>query len=338
MRKTKWQTLLATLALFLLLAPVLAAGPLEQPEAVAATYFDSGWIPQAQATCQVINHNLGGDPSDYAVEVLFLHTDAGGLGIHRRGYGGLDNNGSQEGAYWQRLRSDTIEVCRNADDPVVDRVRVRVFVPPATGVQYDSGWQPINLGQTRTFAHNLGLTNTNLTVGLWFRDLGVGNIGIHHLNYGGLDINAIQRRGAHWHHLTDNSVQVTRHAADNSIDEVRVIVVEAAPPDYDSLVDLGGWQGIAPGSAFEFNHGLSWNPDMLLVRGECRSPGLGINQAYAGGNRHLTAGWQGSAMQQLKANTVRVARMLDDQVCPETRVRIWRRSVSIFLPLIQRNQ
>ncbi len=338
MRKNKGRTILASLAVFLLLAPVLAAGPLEQPEAVAATYFDSGWIPQAQATCQVINHNLGGNPDDYAVEVLFLDEAIGGLGIHRRGYGGLDNAGSQEGAHWQRLTTNSIEVCRAANDPFVDKVRVRVWVPAATGAQYDSSWIPINLGQELTIPHNLGVTNTNLTVGLWFRDLGVGNIGIHHLGYGGLDVTPLNPRGAHWFELTDNTVKVKRHAADLFIDEVRVIVVEADAPDYDSLVALGGWQAVAPGSAFTFNHGLSWSPDMLLVRGECRFPALGIHQLYAGGNRNAITFWHGAAMQQLRPNSVRFARMLNDGVCPEVRVRIWRRSASIFLPAVQRNQ
>ena len=345
MRKNKWRTILPTLAIFLLLlTPALAAGPPEQPEAVTATYFDSGWIPQAQNTCQVINHNLGGNADDYAVEVLFLDTANNGLGIHRRGYGGLDNNGSQEGAHWQRLTANTIEVCRGASDPFVDRIRVRVFVPAPTGVQYDSGWQPINLGETLTFNHNQGLANTSLTVSLRFRDVGVGNIGIHHMGYGGLAFNAtMERRGAHWHNLRSNTVQVTRHADDTAIDEVRVIVVEADPPDYDSLVAQGGWQSIAPGSAYTFNHGLSWSPDKLLVRAECylpttTPPGWGIHQASVGGNQDWTIGWKGSNMQQLRANTVSVRRMQNDPICPEVRVRIWRRSASIFLPLLQRNQ
>ena len=338
MRKLRWRTVLTTLIAFLLLAPVLTAGPPGHPLAPAATYFDSGWIPQPQNACQVISHNLGGSVDDYAVEVLFLDTAVGGKGIHRRGYGGLDNAGSQEGAHWQRLTDSSIEVCRGANDPFVDSVRVRVSVPVPAGAVYDSGWTAINLNQTLTFPHNLGIPNTDLAVGLWFRDVGVGNIGIHHLGYGGLDITPFQRRGAHWHHLTDNSVQVTRHATDNAIDEVRVVVVPATPPDYDSLIALGGWQAVASGSAFTFNHGLSWGPDMLLARGECRSPALGIHQFYAGGNRHAITGWQGSAMQQLKPNSVQVARLLDDGTCPEIRVRIWRRSASAFLPAVQRNQ
>jgi hypothetical protein len=335
----KWRTVLATLAVFVLLTPMLAASPPELPEAVTGDYFDSGWISlPAGPPCLEISHNLGGDPNDYAVEVLFLDTNAGGLGIHRLGYGGLDNAGSQEGAHWQRLTANTIEVCRGVNDPFIDKVRVRVFVPVPSGAHWDSGWQTINLGQTLTFTHNLGISNTDLTVGLWFRDVGVGNIGIHHLGYGGLDISLLQRRGAHWHHLTDSTVQVTRHANDPVVDEVRVIVVEASTPDYDSLADVGGWQTIAPGLAHTFNHNLNWSPDMLLVRGECRSPGLGIHQFYAGGNWNAITQWGGSAMQRLRPNGVQIRRMADDTSCPEVRVRIWRRSATIFLPLIQRNQ
>ena len=220
----------------------------------------------------------------------------------------------------------------------MDKVRVRVYVPVPIGAVYDSGWQSLNLNQTLTFAHNLGITNTDLTVGLWFRDMGVGNIGIHHLGYGGLDLTPLQQRGAHWYDLTNNSVKVKRHANDTAVDEVRVMVLEASPPDYDSLVTLGGWQAVVPGSPFTFNHGLSWSPDKLLVRSECRSPALGIHQRYAGGNRGAIINWQGTAMQQLKPNSVQVARLLDDTSCPEVRVRIWRRAASAFLPAVQRNQ
>jgi hypothetical protein len=145
--------------------------------------------------------------------------------------------------------------------------------------------------------------------------------------------------GAHWHNLTDNTVQVTRHADDTDVEQVRVIVVHGAEPGSDSLEDpsIGGWQPIAPGTEFTFTHDLNGNPDMLLVRGECFSSTLGIHQLLAGGNHDWFVGWQGVHLQNLTDNTVRAVRRQDDQICPQVRVRIWRRSAQIYLPLVVRN-
>jgi hypothetical protein len=342
-------TALVTLSLvaLLLLTPNLAASPPaefpEVPRAVAADgYYDSGWQIVAKDSCKVFSHNLGGDPDDYAVELLFLDGATGGLGIHRRGYGGLDDSGKEQGAHWQRLRANTIQVCRGADASLVDRVRVRVFVPVPSSAIADGGWKTINPGQTLTYNHNLGITPRRLTVGLWFKDTTVGptSIGIHHLGYGGLAIrDGTRLTGAHWHNLTNNTVKVTRHPDDTRIGKVRFIVVEADEPAYDSL-----FKPINRDQRLVFNHGLNWNPEMLLVRGECYWPTLpgpppewGIHHGLAGGNVAVwLGGRQGSNMQRVRKNTLEVERWADDQVCPEVRVRIWKRAVRAYTPLILR--
>jgi hypothetical protein len=350
MKKTRAfaSTALVTLSLvaLLLLTPNLAASPPpespEVPGAVAADgYYDSGWQAVAKGACEVFDHNLGGDPDDYAVELLFLDGATGGLGIHRRGYGGLDDSGMR-GAHWQRLRANTIEVCRGANANLVDRVRVRVFEPVPSGSSADGGWKAISPGQTLTFNHNLGITPRKLTVGLWFKDTTVGptSMGIHHFGYGGLAINASMRMfGAHWHNLTKNTVSVTRHPDDTRIHEVRFIVVEADTPAYDSL-----WQPISQGQSVVLSHGLNWNPEMLLVRGECNSPNVptppdewNIHHGFAGGNvATWLGGRKGSNMQRVRKNTVEIERWADDDVCPEVRVRIWKRVVRAYTPLILR--
>jgi hypothetical protein len=42
-------------------------------------------------------------------------------------------------------------------------------------------------------------------------------------------------------------------------------------------------------------------------------------------------------LQNLTRNTVEVFRQPDDDVCPQVRVRIWKRSAQIYLPLILNN-
>ena len=46
-----------------------------------------------------MNHNLGGNPEDYAVELLFEDSDSGGLGINRVAFGGLEVDGTWLGAH-----------------------------------------------------------------------------------------------------------------------------------------------------------------------------------------------------------------------------------------------
>jgi len=334
-----WIAVVAGLALtaLLLLAGSVTASPSTpvtsaiQPRAVRAAGWSSPWDPINQGETITFNHNLDGDPDDYAVELLFLDTDDG-LGINRRNYGGLESNGNWYGAHWQNLTANTVQVYRQADDNAADRVRIRVWDPLATP-DYDSGWRDITPGETITLSHNVGITATDLTVGLWFSGT---NRGIHHFAYGGLAVDGPQHMlGAHWHNLTDNMVQVSRHSHDTDIEQVRVTVVHGDPPDYDSLEDLEGWQNIAPGTEFTFTHGLNWDPNLLLVRGECYSPTVGgISQWFAGGNRDWFIGWQGTNLQELTGNTVVVARRLHDQICPQVRVRIWGRGYGIYLPLV----
>jgi len=329
------------LAALILLAARVTASPsppvtsATQPHAVrAAGGWSSPWVPITQGVTITFNHNLGEDPDDFAVELLFLDTD-GGLGINRRYYGGLEDGGNWYGAHWQNLTTDTIQVYRQISDTVADRVHIRVWVP-LDNSDYDSEWRSIAPGQTIVFSHGVGITNTDLTVGLWFSGT---TRGIHHFGYGGLaDDIAKEMHGAHWHNLTTDTVQVTRHISDTNIEQVRVTVVHGAPPDYDSLEALGGWQPIMQDTAFTFPHNLNWDRNMLLVRGECFSPTVGgISQWFAGGNHDWFVGWQGTNLQKLTKNTVQVYRQADDQICPQVRVRIWKRGWRIYLPLVLNN-
>jgi hypothetical protein len=321
------------------LAPDFPAAPSSADE------WSSGWVTipipagAPPRVCQIFDHNLGHSPEEYAVELWFRDLDDG-WGRNRRYYGGLEDNGKWYGAWWQELTTNTIRVCRGRDDDAADEVLIRVFEPLAEPDR-DSDWMDIGRAEVITFTHGVGITATDLTVGLWFSST---NLGIHHFSYGGLAVDPNPPThtglllGAHWQNLTTNTVHVFRHPHDTDIQQVRVIVVHGAPPRYDSLEDRG-WQPIAPGTAFTFSHDLDWNPDMLLVRGECYDPTgpWGIHQLLSGGNHDWLFGWQGASLQKLTRDTVAVARLADDQVCPQVHIRIWKRGRQIYLPLVVRS-
>jgi len=172
-------------------APSTEAGP-SQDLSNAATFWMSGWVPINQNQGLTFNHNLGVPPTQLAVELWFRDTDAGGIGINRANYGGMESAGTWHGAYWRNLTANTIGVRRMANDTAADEISVKVWVVPPP--DYDSGWTTINQGQTRTFNHNLNTAKEDLTVSLWFSSTVHG---IHHFAYGGLTTGASQL-GAYW--------------------------------------------------------------------------------------------------------------------------------------------
>ena len=304
--------------------------------ASSETEWSSGWETMAQGENRTFTHSLGAlglPPEAYAVEMWFQDTD-GGLGINRRYYGGAEIynsiSNSWRGAHWQNLTTDTIRVYRATDDDVADMVNIRVWrVPPP---DYQTPWMNIGPGTTRIFTHNLGITATDLTVGLWFSN---PVRGIHQFAYGGLTADPTTGTiGAFWHHLTSNTVQVTRYPSDTAVPQVRVTVVQGAPPSYDS-----GWLTIAQDEHHLIDHNLNWNPDMLLVRGECQTDTLGIHQRFAGGDHEgtLPGEWRGANLENLTITSVVAYRGAQDGVCGEFRVRIWKRSEYIYLPVVMRD-
>ncbi|MBN1955105.1 MAG: hypothetical protein JW900_08665 [Anaerolineae bacterium] len=333
---------IVVLLLALVCAVSVAAGPLSpvkppefqlpRPNAVWGT----AWVPILRGQTLTFTHNLGGDPDDYAVELLFLDLDDG-MGINRAYYGGMEVNGQWYGAHWENLTSNTIQVYRHTDDTAADLIRLRVW-GPLDPPDYDSGWLDVSQGETITLSHGVGVTATDLTVGLWFS----GTVrGIHQFGFGGLGVDGPQQMlGAHWQNLTDSTVEVIRHPNDTDVEQVRMIVVHGTEPDYDSLEELGDWQDVAAGDVYTFTHNLNWSPNMLLIRGECYdSSGMrGIHMLFAGGNHDWFNGgqYQGVHLQNITGNSVTVFRQPEDEFCPQVRLRIWKRSLMIYLPLLNK--
>ena len=317
-------------------APLLATAAAAHPNLAAATSWTSGWTSINQDQTRIFNHNLNVPPEQLAVELWFRDTAAGGLGIHRAHYGGIeisDPTSIRQGAFWRNLTANTIAVRRLPDDELTDQINVRVWVAPMP--DYDSGWQAIAPDATQVFNHNLGIPATDLTVGMWFRST---LLGIHQYAYGGLT-DRTDEQGAYWYGLTDNSVSVYRLPDDIWVEQVRVVVVQGDPPAYDSLVALGSWQTVAPGATFTFNHNLNWDPNLLVVRAECYGNVSGvpsIHQMWAGGDEWAGGQFCGAHVQRLTANTVQFVRQPNDLQCNQARVVIYTRAAPqhFCLPLI----
>jgi len=334
--------IMLTLALSLLLLLLVALGSaLAAPQvsvalapqaAGAGASWSSGWVNIAPSQVLHFDHDLGLPPEQLGVEMWFRDTD-GHAGIHRIAYGGLEANGKYYGAYWFHLTANSIAVTRLLFDKLADQVLIRVWAvdPP----EYDSGWIDMSTGNLH-LDHNLGITATDLVASVWFSGTAKG---IHHYGYGTLTVGK-EEHGAYWMRLTDNSIEVYRRAADEDVEQVRVVISVPDPPAYDSLIALGDWQDIARGGVFTFTHNLNWDPNLLTVRMDCydtASSGQGINHSYAGGNVYNDTIARGYHLQNLTANTVRVVRRKDDVSCDQARVRIWKRTPTIrplFMPLV----
>jgi hypothetical protein len=330
-----WTATVAGLALavLLLLAGSATAG-VSHPApysrvAQDAVGWSSGWITVTPNMSATLNHNLGGDPGDYAVELWFMDDEANGHGINTRAYGGLEADGDYYGAYWHHLTSDSIQLARLEDDTFADQVRLRVWVPdPAP--DYCSAWTPIGLGETLTFSHGLGGDVDDYAVRLTFSST---RRGITHFAYGGLEFNAGSARlGAFWHNLTSSTVQVFRFPGGGEA-QVRVCVTVPDPPDYDS-----GWVTVTQGTTTTFQHNLNVHPNMLGVRLSAKSANadMGIN-SFAAGGLNDNSSPQGFNWENLTANSVKVVRYADDEHAGQVRVRIWSGVRRVYLPLARRD-
>ena len=91
--------------------------------------YDSGWltIQPGRENSLVLNHNLGGNPDNYVVDLQFQHHN---MGVHQVCYGG-DYMGQVLGSYggwWKNLTDQEIILERNGGDHWVDKMRVRIWV------------------------------------------------------------------------------------------------------------------------------------------------------------------------------------------------------------------
>ncbi len=316
--------------------PVNEGRPQEAWGAGVDAAWSSGWVAINPGQTLPLTHNLGGDLSDYRVQLWFVDTGADSLGIHTLGYGGLEGDGLHTGAYWQNLTTTGIEVVREADDTRVDGVRVWIWTA-SLAQEYCTAWAGIGQNNVVDVGHGLGGNVDDYNVLLWFRDSATGNV--HQHGYGGLEVLDVtnQRMGAYWMWLGTTTVSVYRYANDTLLDQFRlcVSVVEEAPA-YDS-----GWQDIAAGETLTLTHAVGGNVQSYNVSIEFNDTlALGIHHAGAGGDflgaRSPDADQWGAHWQHLTGESIEVVRQPADLYVDQVRVRIWPRTVRVYLPVVQK--
>jgi len=311
-----------TLLLVLAVVPGLSELGLSVPSSAgqmvesdpAPPYWSSGWVDIAPGATITFTHGLGGEPALYAVNVWFRDTRLPGLGIHHRGYGGMDVAGQQYGAYWHNLTGSTISVTRRPDDVRAAQVRVLIFVPKQR--DFDSGWQEVAPGQVVTLTHDLGGDVDDYTAGVEFYDSAPNGLGIHQFAAGGMEHEGAWE-GAALQKLTASTVQLIRFPDDVHASRARMVINRAVSPTYDS-----GWQSVAPGETFTLTHNLGGNPNFYIARVLARSAAAGINER-AGGGMEFGGRYIGSNSENLTARQVTFYRQPDDVYAEQVRVRIW---------------
>lgn len=282
--------------------------------------WSSGWQAVAAGGSLTFNHNLGGDPDDYVVDLMMRN----GATIHQRGLGGDALAGeSPRGAFWYHLTDSSVSIHRNAADTDAPELLMRIFRAPAP--DYDSGWQAVTAGAGVTLDHALGGPWNDLYVDLQLKDDG-GPWGVHAWGLGG-DYSGTTLTGASWWGLTGSRIHLWRCPDDDIADRLRVRIWASRAPAYDS-----GWTAVpAPGTHF-LPHHLGGDSDAYVVDLQLRdtdlSPAIGVNSRGYGGDNYydfaasedlgLGVGWS-----QLTSDTINVTRFPNDVTAEETRIRIW---------------
>lgn len=312
------------------IGPVDASEAVEDTTAANITAWSSGWVTVTRGSFRTLTHGLGGDISNYAVDLWFWDTDEGGLGIHQYAYGGLEQAGNWYGGYWSNLTNNTISVWRELDDDTSDLmlVRIRVIDPP----NYDSDWVEIAEGQVMTLTHGLGGNPEDYVVSLWFDDQDT-LLGVHNYCFGGAE-EAGSYYGVHWRNLSDSTIRIVRAPDELYADRVRVRIVKSPPtPDYDS-----GWLPIDAGETLTLTHNLGGQ--LILYRGNLQyrdtsglTDSLGLNTRFFGGAA-VGSALYGGHWQRLTTSTVELYRQTGGVRSTEIRVRLWGPESTVCLPLI----
>jgi hypothetical protein len=92
--------------------------------------YDSTWTDIAAGNVVRLLHQLGKPVDRYVVRMEFKDADPSGLGIHLQNAGGNAIGGLRQGAAWQNLNFDSIDIYRLVHDENVDQVRIRIWQRP----------------------------------------------------------------------------------------------------------------------------------------------------------------------------------------------------------------
>ncbi len=279
--------------------------------------YDSGWEGLGISPDPIpvnFDHNLGGDPKDYLVDLVCKDET----------YGVYDctSNDFAAHAHWYDLTSSSISVY--ASTFIADAVRVRIYkLVPA----FDSDWKEntpwswVPLPEDIDIKHNLGDNPRGYLVDLECKNDSV--LGIYDCIDNSFNVNA------QWHALTDTSV-VARVSA-SLPDDVRVRIYQLDQPPqpdpayYDSGLEVIGFR--PDPLPMVFDHNLGGDIDNYFVDLECSCGGdLGVYNC-SDLNFNINAHWYDLTETSI---WVHVGGLLPDRI----RVRIWRGPEKLYLPLI----
>lgn len=281
--------------------------------------YDSGWFSLDPAQAMNLVLNLGGNPDNYLVDVRFADADINTtIGYHNIGEGGDQTFGAAAGATWSNLDADFIQVFRNPQDTLCDRVRVRIWAnvsPTRT-----EGWEPWNAVPSRT--HPVSLS----AGGPWTDYVAVmdtrspqTNTKPRNYSIGGDFISMDTAYGYYFDNFSHDEVDVVWLPGTTSNTDFRLRLFAYSAPGFDS-----GWQTSPPGDTITFGHPLSGDPDDywidLQFRGEPGS--LGVNNAQFGGDTFDGLS-HGGAWHKLGSQTVSILRLAGDSQTNEYRLRGW---------------
>ncbi len=194
--------------------------------------YDSGWQSFGDGYTILCDHNLGGNPADFVVDLQFK--DSVGF-INNAGYGGYEvtyglspDYGHRMGAYWQALDEDSVVITRRAEEPYIKQARLRIWTLARS--DYDSGMYAIPVGnETTNLTHNLGGSPNNYFLSLVFNDPELKHL--HQRYYGGSIVTQYPEApnvtgdqvGAYFKSLDSDSVVVYRQMNESAyIDQFRL--------------------------------------------------------------------------------------------------------------------
>jgi hypothetical protein len=233
--------------------PVSIISPAALESIPVSPAYDSGWQSFALRPDPIsfsFNHNLGGDPDDYLVDLQCR--DDSELNSYE-----CKDKFFQVVAHWYALTDTSIKVwIKSGDDP--DDVRLRIYLPSP---DFDSDWQAL-LSRPDPIGVQINLPQINNPDNYWvsLECKDDAPLNTYDCTDNALNINA------HWYDFVANSISLWVQSSPRP-DEVRVRLYQV-DPDYDS-----GWYTIGSRPdplGITFAHNLRGDPENYHVELQCK--------------------------------------------------------------------
>jgi hypothetical protein len=233
--------------------PVSIISPAALESIPVSPVYDSGWQSftiRPDPISFTFNHNLGGDPDDYLVDLQCM--DDTSLNTYDCTAFGFNHQ-----AHWYGLTDTSIKVWI-AGGTVPDEVRVRIYLPTP---DFDSGWQVL-LARPDPISIQIDLPQINDPDNYWvsLECKDDAPLGAYDCTDNAFLVSA------HWYGFIANSISLWVRNGTRP-DEVRVRLYQV-DPDYDS-----GWHTIGSRPdplGITFAHNLRGDPENYHVELQCK--------------------------------------------------------------------